>query len=150
MDANNNNLIKFLDAQNQMYLKALSEIKNGKKITHWMWYIFPQIKGLGHSETAKFYAIQDLDEAADYLAHPVLGKHLIEITNALLTIEGRTASDIFGSPDDMKLRSSLTLFANCENTHPVFQQALEKYFQGLQDELTLQRILKNKFSDDFI
>ena len=146
----NNNLTKFLDAQNQTYLKALSEIKNGKKMTHWMWYIFPQIKGLGHSETAKFYGINGLDEAADYLAHPVLGKHLIEIITALLHIEGKTASAIFGSPDDMKLRSCLTLFANTENTHPIFQQALDKYFNGSQDELTLQRILKNKFSNDTV
>lgn len=131
-------LKKFLDAQNQVYLKALSEIKDGKKNSHWMWYIFPQIKGLGSSETAKFYGITDLEEAASYLSHPVLGKHLIEIAEEVLNLNGKTATQIFGTPDDMKLRSCMTLFANVENADPVFQKVLAKYFDGSPDELTLQ------------
>ncbi|KIA82405.1 DUF1810 domain-containing protein [Flavobacterium sp. AED] len=135
---NNNELIKFLDAQNQVYLKALSEIKKGKKDTHWMWYIFPQIKGLGSSETAQYYGIKDLNEATAYLQHPILGKHLVEIAEEVLNLKGKTVTQIFGTPDDMKLQSCMTLFANVENTNPVFQKVLVKYFNGLPDELTLQ------------
>jgi uncharacterized protein (DUF1810 family) len=134
----NNGLIKFLDAQNQVYLKALSEIKKGKKETHWMWYIFPQIKGLGSSETAQYYGIKDLNEATAYLQHPILGKHLIEISEEVLKLKEKNATQIFGTPDDMKLRSCMTLFANVENANPVFQKVLAKYFNGLPDELTLQ------------
>jgi uncharacterized protein (DUF1810 family) len=133
-----NELIRFLEAQNQVYLKALSEIKNGKKNTHWMWYIFPQIKGLGSSETAQYYGIKDLNEAAAYLQHPILGKHLVEISEELLNLNGKTATQLFGTPDDMKLRSCVTLFANVKNANPVFQKVLEKYFNGTPDELTLQ------------
>lgn len=136
--ADNNELIRFLDAQNQVYLKALSEIKKGKKDTHWMWYIFPQIKGLGSSETANYYAIKDMNEAAAYLQHPILSKHLVEIAEEVLNLKGKTAIQIFGTPDDMKLRSCMTLFANVENTNPVFQKVLEKFFNGVPDELTLQ------------
>lgn len=135
---NNSELIKFLDAQNQVYLKALSEIKKGKKETHWMWYIFPQIKGLGSSETAQYYGIKNLNEATAYLQHPILGKHLIEISEEVLKLKGKTATQIFGTPDDMKLRSCMTLFANVESANPVFQKVLAKYFNGLPDELTLQ------------
>lgn len=131
-------LIKFLDAQNQVYLKALSEIKNGKKETHWMWFIFPQIKGLGSSDTAKHYAIKDLNEATAYLQHPILGKHLIEISEEVLNLKAKTATQIFGTPDDMKLRSCMTLFANLKNSNPVFHKVLEKYFNGLPDDRTLQ------------
>jgi len=131
-------LSRFLDAQNQVYLKALSEIKNGHKSSHWMWYIFPQLAGLGHSDTAKFYAIKDLQEASDYLNHPVLGKHLIEIASALLEINSKSAADILGTPDDMKLCSSMTLFANVEHAHPVFVEVLDKFFNGQPDKLTLQ------------
>jgi len=139
---NNTNLARFLDAQNQTYLKALSEIKNGHKETHWMWYIFPQLKGLGQSETAKFYGITDLEEAAAYLNHPVLGKHLIEISEALFNLESKTAMEIFGSPDTMKLKSSMTLFSVATNTNVVFSKVLEKYFEGNKDELTLELLLK--------
>ncbi|MDR6968815.1 uncharacterized protein (DUF1810 family) [Flavobacterium arsenatis] len=145
-----NHLKKFLEAQNQVYLKALQEIKNGRKETHWMWFIFPQLKGLGQSETARFYAIADLQEATDYLAHPVLGKHLIEISEALLNIEDKSASDLFGYPDDVKLRSCMTLFANLENPHPVFASVLKRYFNGLQDEETLKLLLRNKLHYDTI
>lgn len=143
----NNELIKFLDAQNQVYLKALSEIKKGKKETHWMWYIFPQIKGLGSSETAKYYGIKDLDEATTYLKHPILGKHLIEITEEVLHLKEKTTSQIFGTPDDMKLRSCMTLFAKVENTNPVFEKVLAKYFNGVPDELTLQLLNLHSFQD---
>jgi len=105
------NLKKFLDAQDKSYEKALSEIKNGQKKSHWIWYIFPQIKGLGLSETSKFYAIEDLDEAAAYLNDPVLGKRLVQISQELLDLKNLSARQIFGSPDDMKLKSSMTLFS---------------------------------------
>jgi len=141
----NNELIRFLDAQNQVYLKALSEIKNGKKETHWMWYIFPQIKGLGSSETAKYYAIKDLKEATAYLEHPILGKHLVEITKEVLNIHGKTAAQIFGTPDDIKLRSCMTLFANVKNANPIFQKVLEKYFNALPDDRTVQLINLHAF-----
>jgi uncharacterized protein (DUF1810 family) len=132
----NKGLTRFLEAQNQMYLKALAEIQNGKKQSHWMWFVFPQIKGLGFSETAKFYGIADMEEATAYLAHPVLGKHLVEISQALMQIENLTATEIFGTPDDMKLRSSMTLFSKVENADPVFSKVLEKYFEGMQDTYT--------------
>jgi uncharacterized protein (DUF1810 family) len=130
-------LARFLEAQNQTYLKALEEIKSGRKTSHWMWYVFPQLKGLGKSDMAEFYGIENLKEAEDYLAHPVLGKHLIDISEALLKIEGQTANEIFGSPDDLKLRSCMTLFANTDNSNTVFNAVLEKYFDGIPDERTL-------------
>jgi uncharacterized protein (DUF1810 family) len=136
-------LRRFLDAQNQVYLRALSEIRNGKKMSHWMWYVFPQLVGLGNSETSKEYGILDLAEAKAYLAHPVLGKNLIEISEVLLNLNGRTAEDIFGYPDNLKLRSCMTLFAAADNAHPVFMEVLEKYFDGIVDERTL-KILEEK------
>jgi uncharacterized protein (DUF1810 family) len=139
----NNGLMRFLEAQNQVYLKALSEIKEGKKNSHWMWYIFPQIKGLGSSETAKQYGIKDLNEATAYLQHPVLGKHLIEISEEVLNLSEKTATQIFGTPDDVKLRSCMTLFANVKNTNLVFQKIIVKYFNGLPDELTLELLNRN-------
>ncbi|RAJ93128.1 uncharacterized protein (DUF1810 family) [Larkinella arboricola] len=131
-------LERFINAQQTDYFRALTEIRNGRKESHWMWYIFPQIRGLGFSETARFYAIHDLKEAGDYLAHPVLGKRLIEISSALLAIEGKTAHQILGSPDDLKLRSSMTLFSLLENTDPVFQAVLDKFFNGLPDQRTVE------------
>lgn len=131
-------LTRFLEAQNQMYLRALEEIRKGKKTSHWMWFIFPQVAGLGRSETAQFYAIKDLQEAADYLKHPVLGTHLIATASMLLVHEGKTAAEIFGSPDDMKLRSSMTLFAQVQDADPVFKEVLLKYFGGFYDPLTLE------------
>lgn len=133
-------LPRFLEAQNHNYLKALSEIKSGNKISHWMWYIFPQLKGLGKSDMANFYGIEDLQEAEDYLAHPVLGKHLVEISESLLEIDGKSVGDIFGSPDDLKLRSSMTLFSRLDNAPLVFAAVLEKYFGGAADPKTLQLI----------
>lgn len=133
-------LQRFLDAQERDFETALSEIRGGRKRSHWMWYIFPQIAGLGFSSTSKFYAVKDRQEAEDYLRDPVLGKRLVEISNALLEIEGKTVNQIFGSPDDAKLKSSMTLFGALENTDPVFQEVLDKYFDGAKDEKTLKLI----------
>jgi uncharacterized protein (DUF1810 family) len=134
----NNQLIRFLDAQNQVYLKALSEIKKGEKKTHWMWYIFLQLKGLGSSETAQYFAIKDLNEAAAYLQHPILGNHMIEIATELLRLKGKTATEILGTPDDLKLRSCFTLFAAVDNSDPVLGQVLDNYFKDMPDDFTLQ------------
>ncbi len=135
-----NDLKRFLDAQENDFERALAEIKRGRKQSHWMWYIFPQIAGLGSSETSRFYAVKDRAEAERYLAHPVLGARLIEISEALLEIEGKTANQIFGSPDDVKLKSSMTLFGALKNTNPIFQSVLDKYFNGTNDLRTLQLI----------
>jgi len=135
-----NDLKRFLDAQANDFERALAEIKRGRKQSHWMWYIFPQIAGLGFSSTSKFYAIKDRGEAESYLAHPLLGKRLVEISNALLEVEGKTANQIFGSPDDAKLKSSMTLFGALENTNPVFHSVLDKYFDGVKDGRTLELI----------
>ncbi|MBC6609954.1 DUF1810 domain-containing protein [Hymenobacter sp. BT507] len=132
------NLSRFLDAQQSDYQTALSEIKNGRKRSHWMWYIFPQIQGLGFSETSKFYAIQDAAEAEAYLTHPVLGSRLLEISSALLKLSSSNATSIFGSPDDLKLKSSMTLFASLPKADPVFQSVLDKFFNGAKDNKTLQ------------
>jgi uncharacterized protein (DUF1810 family) len=135
-----NDLKRFLDAQENAFERALAEIKRGRKQSHWMWYIFPQIAGLGSSETSRFYAVKDRAEAELYLAHPVLGARLVEISEALLEIEGKTANQIFGSPDDMKLKSSMTLFGALKNTNPIFQRVLDEYFNGTKDQRTLQLI----------
>jgi uncharacterized protein (DUF1810 family) len=138
-----NNLQRFIDAQENAYATALAEIKNGHKKSHWMWYIFPQIAGLGLSQTAQYYAIKDLNEAAAYLQHELLGKRLIEISGALLDLAGDNASDIFGYPDDLKLCSSMTLFTKVVNTPPVFQKALDKYFNGKSDDKTIELLQKS-------
>lgn len=134
----NDDLQRFLEAQNRDYDTALSEIKKGRKTSHWMWYIFPQIAGLGSSSTSRFYSIRNKKEAEQYLHHPVLGKRLIEISQALLQLKTDDAHSIFGNPDDMKLRSSMTLFAVIPETDPVFQAVLDKYFGGKKDTATLQ------------
>lgn len=136
--AQENNLKRFIDAQDRNYTDALAEIKNGRKLTHWMWYVFPQIQGLGLSETAKFYAIEDVKEAEAFLQHPVLGSRLLAISKALLDLSGNDAYRILGSPDDMKLQSSMTLFGALPNTAPVFQAVLDKFYGGEQDRRTLQ------------
>ena len=133
------NLERFINAQEASYEIALSEIKSGRKKSHWMWYIFPQVQGLGFSETSKFYAIKDIGEAKAFLEHPVLGERLVRICNALLHLESDNAHNIFGSPDDLKLRSSMTLFSSL-NINPVFQKLLEKFFNGIKDDKTLQII----------
>jgi uncharacterized protein (DUF1810 family) len=129
-------LKRFMDAQSKDYPIALLEIKQGRNKTHWIWYIFPQIQGLGFSETSKFYAIRNRQEADEYLKHPVLGNRLIEISQALLGLEGNNATDIFGSPDDLKLKSSMTLFASLQETHSVFQKVLDRFFHGMRDRKT--------------
>lgn len=136
-------LQRFIDAQGHDYATAFNEIKGGRKRSHWMWYIFPQIQGLGFSETSRFYALKNKSEAAAFLHHPVLGSRLIEISNALLKLDSNDAHQIFGSPDDLKLKSSMTLFASLKNTHPVFEAVLDKFFKGGKDEKTLT-ILANE------
>lgn len=136
----NNDLTRFLDAQNKLYLTAHSELKRGKKETHWMWFIFPQLKGLGKSTIAKYYAIADLKEAEDFLNHPVLGKHLIEICGVLLEYKTKSIEAILGELDARKLRSSMTLFSQVENADPVFQEILDVFFSGYSDPLTLSSI----------
>ncbi|KRB56547.1 DUF1810 domain-containing protein [Flavobacterium sp. Root186] len=140
MAYSNNDLARFLDAQNKLYLTALAEIKKGKKETHWMWFIFPQIKGLGTSDTSNLYAIADLKEASEFLEHPILGKHLIEISDILLTFKRKSADGIFGDLDARKLRSSMTLFSMAENTSPIFQEILDAFFSGESDPLTISII----------
>jgi|SRR5450755_1793845 uncharacterized protein (DUF1810 family) len=135
---------RFIDAQQLSFEAALSEIKRGRKQTHWMWYIFPQIQGLGFSETSKYYAIKDLNEAREYLKHPVLGARLIQICHALIEEKEKNANNIFGSPDDLKLKSSMSLFASLENTDPVFQLVLKKFFKGERDEKTIRIIESQK------
>jgi len=132
-------LSRFTRAQQGIYDSVLAELRSGRKRTHWMWFIFPQIAGLGHSPTSQHYAIKSSEEARQYLKHPVLGARLLECAEAVLAVEGRSVSDIFGYPDDMKLMSSMTLFAAVEdNPDSVFIQVLEKFFQGKQDHRTLQ------------
>lgn len=138
------NLTRFLEAQNHSYLKALAEIRSARKETHWMWYIFPQLAGLGKSDTARYYAISDRDEAHAYLSHPVLGRHLVEISEALLEIDGKSASEIFGSPDDLKLKSSMTLFASLAGADSIFRKVLAKYYDGETDRTTLQLMEKRE------
>ena len=129
---------RFLAAQESTYVQALAEIRAGQKRTHWMWFIFPQLRGLGRSEMAERYALSGADAARQYLAHPVLGARLRECVEALTGQQGRTASQIFGFPDDLKLHSSLTLFAVADSSpgNP-FERALEQYFAGRKDEATL-------------
>ena len=131
------NLQRFVDAQASSYQTALAEINTGRKRSHWMWYVFPQIQGLGFSETAHHYALADVREAVDYLAHPVLGSRLLEISRALLGLASSDARHVLGSPDDLKLRSSMTLFASL-GTDPVFQQVLDKFYGGTPDDKTLR------------
>lgn len=132
-----NQLYRFLEAQRADYQTALSEIIEGRKRSHWMWYIFPQISGLGFSETSKFYAIKDRSEAEDFLKHPILGARLITICSELLKATHDDPNKIFGSPDDIKLKSSMTLFSSIVPTDPVFQLVLEKFFNGDKDRKTL-------------
>jgi uncharacterized protein (DUF1810 family) len=135
-----NGLERFVEAQAGDYARALEEIRSGRKRTHWMWYIFPQISGLGTSATAQHYAIKDLAEAEQYLEHPILGPRLQESAEAVVAVEGRSASDIFGSPDDLKLRSSATLFALVSPPGSVFERLLAKYYHGERDRLTLEAL----------
>lgn len=131
-------LDRFLDAQRGDYAAALAEVRRGRKTSHWMWYIFPQIAGLGQSSTARYYSIRDLEEAREYYAHPVLGQRLREISGVLLELRGSDPVAVFGGIDSMKLKSSMTLFAVAAPDDPLFQQVLDKYYAGEQDALTLR------------
>jgi len=133
-------LARFASAQEGVYATALSELRSGRKRTHWMWFIFPQVSGLGYSATSQRYAIHGLDEARAYLNHPVLGARLRECAEAILAVEGRSASEIFGYPDDLKLQSSMTLFSQASEPDSVFTQVAEKYFAGKADPETLRRL----------
>jgi uncharacterized protein (DUF1810 family) len=131
-------LIRFVEAQERHYEQALAEIKGGRKRTHWMWYIFPQIDGLAFSSTSKRYSIKSGEEAKAFLRHPVLGPRLFECMEGVLRIEGRSAAEIFGPPDDLKLRSCATLFASVSSPESIFERVIDKYYQGGRDGKTLQ------------
>jgi uncharacterized protein (DUF1810 family) len=136
------NLTRFVTAQDDggTYRRATGELRRGRKSSHWMWFVFPQIAGLGHSPTAQFYAIGSLDEARAYLAHPVLGPRLRECAGILAGESGRTAEQVFGGIDALKLRSSMTLFLHAAPAEAVFRQVLDQYFGGVADPATEQRI----------
>ncbi len=133
-------LSRFIDAHKRDYNRAFQEISKGRKQSHWMWYIFPQLKGLGRSVTAEIYGIVDLEEAKAFLSDPYLGKNLVEICEALLALESDNATEILGSPDDIKLRSSMTLFECAAPDNPVFTQVLKKFYDGTPDYSTLRML----------
>lgn len=133
------NLQRFVDAQDRIYKTVLDELRSGRKRSHWMWFIFPQIHGLGQSMMAQQYAISSLDEAKAYLAHPVLGERLRECSRIVAALEDRTVEGIFAYPDDMKFHSSMTLFAQA-SPGEVFDECLKKYFKGYRDAGTLERL----------
>ena len=139
-------LNRFLSAQETIYESVLEELGNGRKQSHWMWFIFPQIEGLGYSSTSRYYSIKSIEEAREYLHHPILGQRLLECTEKVLAINGKTALEIFGAPDDLKLRSSMTLFACVAGPESVFVRVLEKYFDGKPDQKT-QIIVRTKKQD---
>jgi uncharacterized protein (DUF1810 family) len=141
IDSKGYHLERYLSAQKGVYQTALNELRAGRKQSHWMWYIFPQIKGLGFTEISRHYAIKDLGEAREYLSHRVLGPRLILACNTLLELDTNNAHQIFGSPDDLKLKSSMTLFLAVSNADPVFEKVLQKFYNGLRDHVTL-KILK--------
>jgi uncharacterized protein (DUF1810 family) len=137
-------LERFVQAQAPVIEQALRELQAGRKQSHWMWFVFPQIAGLGRSPTARFYAIPSLDEARRYLVHPVLGTRYRECCQAVMHVRDRSAHDIFGSPDDLKFRSSLTLFAEAAPGEALFRDLLEKYFDGELDGTTLELLAREK------
>ena len=132
------NLERFKSAQAYDYFNALGEIRNGRKTSHWMWYIFPQLQGLGCSRMADYYGISCIEEARAYLADPVLGPRLVEISEALMELEDKDAAKIFGFPDVLKLRSCMTLFAEVSEENSVFQRVLDAYYHGEKDEGTIE------------
>ena len=139
MDGDDYNLDRFVEAQDPVIEAVLAELAAGRKRSHWMWFVFPQLQGLGRSPTAQFYAIASLDEARAYLAHPVLGPRLRRCTETVLSVEARSANAIFGVPDDMKFHSSMTLFARAAapEDEALFRQAIERFFDGRMDPGTL-------------
>lgn len=134
------NLERFVAAQDPVFTRVLAELRAGIKMGHWMWFIFPQVRGLGRSSVSVEYAISGREEAQAYLRHTTLGSRLKECTRLVLLVEGRSVEDIFGSPDDIKFRSSMTLFAQVSSEDDIFEQTLQKYFSGVQDRLTLDRL----------
>jgi uncharacterized protein (DUF1810 family) len=134
------NLKRFVDAQDPLIDQVSAELAAGKKRTHWMWFVFPQIQGLGHSEMARRYAISSVAEAQAYLAHPVLGERLRVLTQVVNALEGRSVEQIFGYPDDLKFHSSMTLFAHAATDKAPFEEALNKYFGGEADSATVKRL----------
>ncbi|MES2219903.1 MAG: DUF1810 domain-containing protein [Acidobacteriota bacterium] len=134
------NLRRFLDAQDPVYPQVCEELRQGRKTSHWMWFIFPQIRGLGSSETALYFAIGSSQEATAYAKHPVLGSRLRECSSLVLATENKSAEPIFGYPDNLKFHSSMTLFARTAEENQVFLDALKKYFQGKFDTQTLARL----------
>jgi uncharacterized protein (DUF1810 family) len=134
------NLQRFVDAQKPIFEHVCAELRDGRKRGHWMWFVFPQIKGLGHSETARMFAISSRQEAEAYLKHPLLGPRLRECTRLVTFVEGRSAHQIFGHPDDLKFRSSMTLFASVTSDNKVFKDALQKYFGEELDSLTIEKL----------
>ena len=134
------NLERFVEAQNGVYDTALAELRAGRKRTHWMWFIFPQIEGLGHSAMAQRYAIRSADEAAAYLAHPVLGPRLRTCAAAVASHDDRGVDEIFGHPDNLKFHSSMTLFADVAPDEAIFQACLDQFFDGRADPATLERL----------
>jgi uncharacterized protein (DUF1810 family) len=133
-------LQRFVDAQRPVYAAVLSELRAGRKRSHWMWFIFPQISGLGHSVTSQTFAVSSLAEAVAYLAHPTLGPRLRECAALVAGIEGRSIDEVFGHPDDLKFHSSMTLFARAAPGEPIFATCLQKYFGGQPDPQTLDRL----------
>jgi uncharacterized protein (DUF1810 family) len=133
-------LERFVEAQDAVYEAVRRELRAGRKATHWMWFVFPQLRGLGHSTTASYYGIGSAAEARAYLEHPVLGPRLRECVELVLGVQGSTARRIFGSPDDLKFHSSMTLFAAVAPHEPLFQRALDKYYAGEPDPLTTARL----------
>ena len=138
--ANDFNLERFVEAQNGVYDTALAELRAGRKRTHWMWFIFPQIEGLGHSAMAQRYAIRSADEAAAYLAHPVLGPRLRACATAVASHDDRGVDEIFGHPDNLKFHSSMTLFADVAPDEAIFQACLDQFFDGRADPATQERL----------
>jgi uncharacterized protein (DUF1810 family) len=136
------NLSRFVQAQDETYTQALSELKLGRKESHWMWYLFPQLDGLGSSPITKRYAIKSEDEARAYLKDPTLGPRLLECAEAILSVDGKSACEILGSPDDLKLKSCATLFAHVSPSGSVFEQILEKFYSGEPDPATLRLLTR--------
>lgn len=132
------NVSRFIKPHMEYYTQALAEITDGRKKSHWMWFIFPQLKGLGISEFANFYGIQNIKEAETFINHPLLGVHLIEITMQLLNHQNQTANQIFGTPDDIKLKSSMTLFSLIPKPIPLFEEVIKIFYKGCKDERTIK------------
>ena len=143
------NLERFIKAQKQDYEQALKEIKNGKKLTHWIWYIFPQIKGLGYSEISNYYGILDLTEAKAYLQNEYLRNNLLEITEALLNLDSNNPTEILGYPDDLKVKSSMTLFNYADQSILIFKELIDKYYNGKFDDKTITLIKQKKVSVEY-